>query len=241
MTRRAPAILVAAFLAAGCGGATSPSPTQPWTPAPALTPTAAPPATPAPTAVPTPAESINAFPPTQQELDLGRYDSSPPFDVEFTFEIPAAGWNTAHMHHDFFDVMRFDGPDPVSPTAWVAWGVPVNVIGTEERPATDLDPSEAAELMSSKPGVTALEPVPFSFLGREGVQVDLRADRPNTYIFGNGSTTGDGNFGLDPTYPMRIGIVENDPGLLFVLCISPDDQSDSGCGGEQQEIIDSAR
>jgi len=170
----------------------------------------------------------------------GRYDSSPPFDMAFTFEIPADGWNAAHIHSDFFDVMRFDGADPIAPTAWVGWALPVEVIGSQTQTAAKLTPAEAAALMSSKPGLTASEAFPFTFLGRNGVQVELRAEQPYTFIFGNGNTAGDGNFALDPNYPMRIGIVEYDPGLLFVLCLVPDDGSDSGCGGEQQEIIDSA-
>jgi len=239
MTRFAASLLGVAFLALGCGGAT-----QTPTPAPTAhtTPTASPPATVTPAQTPSPsaAASANALPAAQHELALGRYNSSPPFDSQFTFAIPAEGWNTAHMHSDFFDVMRFDSPDPIAPTAWVGWGLPVEVIGTETQAAAGLSPAEAAELMSSKPGLTAGDPVPFSFLGQEGVQVELRADQPYTFIFGNGNPAGDGNFALDPSYPMRIGIVEHDPGLLFVLCLVPEDESNSGCGGEQQQIIDSA-
>jgi len=205
----------------------------------AATPAPTPNATAMPTPWPSPAETVNAFPTTHQELAVGRYDSSPPFKIPFTFEIPAAGWNTAHIHDDFLDVMRFDGQDPVAPTAWVAWAMPANIIGEETEPAAGLTPQQAAELMSNKPSVTAGNPVPFTFLARDGVEVELRADLPNTFIFGSGDS-GDGNFGLDPAYPMRVGIVDHESGLLLVLCLAPDDDSTSGCGGEQQQIVESA-
>ena len=190
---------------------------------------------PATTAPQTVAPTVRAFPTASMEdLAPGRYDSSPPFDLVFTFEISDEGWHSAHMHDDFFDVMRFDGPDPVAPTSWVAWALPENVIGGTTEAAADLSPAEAAQLMAGNPGVLASEPGPYSFLGRGGVVMDLNAEAPNTHIFGSS----DGNFGLDPAYDMRIGIVDNDPGLLFVLCIVPEDGQPMGCG-DSQSIIDS--
>ena len=53
----------------------------------------APAATPAPTESPSPAPSPLAFPRTTGEVVAGRYASDPPFDVPFTFDVPADGWS----------------------------------------------------------------------------------------------------------------------------------------------------
>jgi hypothetical protein len=224
------AAALAGTLLSGCAATTNPTPGSP-TASPVLV-------TPSPVATdaPTPKPTILAFP-TVSEVDLapGRYDSSPPFDLAFSFEIPEDGWHSAHIHGEFFDVMRFDGADPRAPTSWVAWALPQTIIGTTSQAAVDLTPEEAAELMSTKEGVTASETAPFTFLGEDGVQLDLSASAPVTHIFGGP----EGNFGLDPIYPMRIGIVDNDPGLLLVLCLVPEDGEPTGCG-DSQSIIDTA-
>jgi hypothetical protein len=221
---------LAGTLLSGCAATTNP------TPGSAGTSLALPTPSPVPTTAPTAAPTILAFP-TVSEVGLapGRYESSPPFDAAFTFVVPDEGWHSAHLHGEFFDVMRFDGPDPRAPTSWVAWALPQTIIGATSQPAGDLTPAEAAELMSSKSGVMPSETAPFSFLGRDGVQLDLSAAAPVTNIFGGP----EGNFGLDPLYPMRIGIVEYDPGLLLVLCLVPQDGQATGCG-DSQSIIDTA-
>ncbi len=225
-------VLALSFICA-CGTSASASPDT-ETPTAVPTTTVAPPS-PTPTPAITPAATIRAFPSvSEQDLVPGRYDSSPPFDLAFTFEIPDEGWNSAHIHDDFFDVMRFDGPDPVAPTSWVAWALPKNIIGTTTEAATALTPAAAAGLMADQSGVAASDTSPYTFLGRDGVALDLSATVSNTPIFGSS----DGNFGLDPAYDMRLGIVDNDPGLLFVLCLTPEDAQSTGCG-DSQPIIDS--
>ena len=52
----------------------------------------APVATPAPTPAAEPPASALAFPRTTGEVVAGRYDSHPPFNVPFTFDVPAGGW-----------------------------------------------------------------------------------------------------------------------------------------------------
>jgi hypothetical protein len=217
-----------AMLLSGCAATANPTP---GSPASSVRPTPSP----LPTPSSTPAPTILAFP-TVSDVDLEpvRYNSSPPFDLSFTFEIPEDGWHSAHIHHDFFDVMRFDGPDPIAPTSWVAWALPEHFIGTTTEAATDLTPAEAAELMAGKPGVVASDTSPYTILGHEGVVLDLSAAAPNTHIFGGP----DGDFGLDPAYDMRFGIVDNDLGLLLVICLVPEDPHAAGCGNSQS-IIDS--
>ena len=98
-------------------------------PAPATTPSA----TPSPSA---PA----AFPATTGEVLVpGRYDSQPPFNIPFTFEAPAGGWESMHLHGEFFDIGRFEGEErQTAPARWIAFGDPENVRGTEDVPDSDL-------------------------------------------------------------------------------------------------------
>src|SRR5262245_23244267 len=103
------AVLVAAT---GCTATTQPTPT----PVPTAVPTLRPTAVPTPTLVPTLAPTAMPFPDqTGDPLAPGVYDSSPPFALHFTFEIPDEGWHAAHIHDEFFDVMRFDGDSPTIP------------------------------------------------------------------------------------------------------------------------------
>jgi hypothetical protein len=171
---------------------------------------------------------------SQQDLQPGIYDSNPPFAVEFLFRIPDDGWQSAHIHEEFFDVMRFDGASPTIPTRWVAFGFPQTLYGPDGvQPVDDVTPAEAIDLISNVPNVAATNTRPFTFAGRDGVQVDLRTDVASTHIFGGDA----GDLGLDPSFPARLGAVAHDPGLLIVMCFGAPD-IDEGCA-DAQPIIDS--
>jgi hypothetical protein len=190
---------------------------------------------PSSTPSPSPRPTVLAFP-SQGELAMapGRYDSSPPFVIEFTFRLPDEGWHSAHLHGEFFDVMRFDGPDPRVPTRWIAWAHPDTIHGATSEPAEGLSPHEAATVISTRPGLDAGPVAPFDFAGLEGVQLDLHADAPNTHIFGGS----DGNFGLEPGQDARLGIVAPEGDLLLVLCLAAPAELDAACA-EVQPILES--
>lgn len=223
-------VVVAIAIAVGCASEPPPSPSP--TLAPARTPTSAPGATVAPTPRPTPL----AFPEVSGvALAPGVYDGSPPFAIDFTFEIPDEGWSSAHIHDEFLDVMRLDGPEPNIPTRWVAWAYPDTVGGPNgDRPAAGLTPAEAIEGMSDVPNVEASDPMPFSVSGLEGVQVDLHTDVAMTQIFGGEA----GDLALEPAFDVRLGAVELDSGLFLVMCFGPDGDLEAGCA-DAQPIIDS--
>ena len=142
---------------------------------------------------------------------------------------------SAHVHDDFFDVIRLDGPDPVVPTRWVAFGFPLNIHGPDgSQPAASLTPGEAIDLMSDVANIDASAASPFTFAGRDGVRADLRTDTPMTQIFGGE----DGDLALDPTFDVRIGAVEHEPGLLLVMCFGSPGELDAACA-DSQPIIDS--
>lgn len=200
------------MLLVACGSTASPSPTVTTTPFPpptAPTPTVAP--------VPTPAATVLAFPHLSEvALAAGRYDSSPPFDIPFTFVLFEEGWESAHLHGEFFDVMKLNGPDPVGPTRWIAWAHPATIHGATAEPAAGMTPDEAASLVAGRTGV---EPGPISLFeidGLAGVRIDLHADAPSTHIFGGS----DGDFGLEPNFDARLGIVPVGSDLLLVLVLA---------------------
>ena len=75
-----------------------------------------------------------AFPRVAEErLVEGRYSSTPPFGVPFTFEVIGNSWESGHLHADFFDLLQFDDAAPGVPTRWVA-----RLRLTDERPNTQL-------------------------------------------------------------------------------------------------------
>ena len=194
---------------------------------------ATPASTPTPSAPPVPPL---AFPTSQGHvLEPGRYDSQPPFNIPFTFEAPAGGWESMHVHGEFFDLGRFEGEErQTAPARWIAFGDPEHVRGSVDVPDTDLTPDEAAALLAEREDLTAGEPVPFSLDGRDGVRLDLHAPEPNTPIFGGA----EGDFGLEPTVDVRLGFVPVDEGLLVVFVAAPADELDAAWE-EAQPVLES--
>ena len=195
------------------------------------------PATPAPTSTPgAPSASPLAFPTTTGEVLVPRrYGSQPPFNIPFAFDAPAGGWESMHLHGEFFDLGRFATEErQTAPARWIAFGDPDHVRGSEDVPDTDLTPAEAAALLAERDDLTASEPVPFSLDGREGVRLDLHAAEPNTPIFGGA----EGDFGLEPSVDVRLGFVPVDEGLLVVFVAAPADELDAAWE-EAQPVLES--
>lgn len=193
------------------------------------------PATP-PTQSPSPAPSPIAFPRTTGEvLAAGRYASSPPFDVPFTFHVPAGGWESMHLHGEFFDIGRFATEERMTaPARWIAFGHPEHVRGDADVPVAGLTPEEAATLLTARDDLTASEAFPFSLAGRDGVRLDLHASEPNTPIFGGP----DGDFGLEPSIDIRIGFVPLADDLLVVFVGAPPGELDAAWD-EAQPVLES--
>ena len=196
-------------------------------------PAAAPAVTPEPSASPAPAI---AFPTTTGEVLVpGRYDSQPPFNIPFTFDVPAGGWESMHLHGEFFDIGRFEGEErQTAPARWIAFGDPQHVRGADDVPDADLTPTEAAALLAERDDLAATEPVPFSLDGRDGVRLDLHAPEANTPIFGGA----EGDFGLEPSVDVRLGLAPVDEGLLVVFVAAPADELDAAWE-EAQPVLES--
>jgi hypothetical protein len=228
---RLPFTIAAAFAVVACA---APGPTA--RPVPTTTLAATPTPTVAPMPSPTAAPTALAFP-DLSEVALqagGLYSSAPPFDISFTFVVPDDGWWSAHLHGEFFDVMRFDVEGSTSPTRWIAWAHPTTIIGATSEPAADLDPESAAALIATKPGITASATAPMSFAGLDGLRLDLHADLPNTHIFGGPA----GNFGLEPGFDARLAFFDAGGELLLVLVLAPPAELETAWD-EAQPILDS--
>jgi hypothetical protein len=195
----------------------------------------APVATPGPTQSPSPVPSPIAFPRTSGVVVAGRYVSNPPFDIPFTFEVPADGWESMHLHGEFFDIGRFATEErETAPVRWIAFGHPGHFRGDEDVPSAGLTPEAAATLLSARDDLTASEVEPFRIAGRDGVRLDLHAPEPDTPIFGGP----DGAFNLEPSIDIRLGIVPLDDDLLLVFVGAPPGQLDAAWT-EAEPILES--
>jgi hypothetical protein len=172
---------------------------------------------------------------TGEVLAAGRYAGSPPFDIPLTFEVPATGWESMHLHGEFLDIGRFATAERNrAPARWIAWAHPDYVRGAADEAVEDLTPAAAAELLASRDDLTATEPTAFSLDGREGVRLDLHASQPDTVLFGGP----DGNFGLEPSTDVRLGFVPIDDGLLLFLVLAAPDELEAAWE-EAQPVLDS--
>jgi hypothetical protein len=166
-----------------------------------------------------------AFPTTAgRELDLGTYVSSPPFDVDFTFEIADPGWESLHLIGEFFDVVRWDGPGRTgAPARSLAFGHPERVRGATDVPVAGLTPAAAVELLAGRDDLIVGSPGPFRLDGRDGLVLDLRAATRSTVLFGGQR----GDLGIGPDRDVRLGVVPLQADLLFVVVSAVPGQVDA--------------
>ena len=156
-------------------------------------------------------------------LAPGRYFSSPPFDIPFTFEVAEAGWETGHLHGEFFDLFRFDAePSPANPTRWIGFAHPATIRGpgaipAADVPATSLTPQGAIDGWSDRDDLTPSNVAEQTLFGLAGARVDLQARTPGAGLFGGE----EGTFGLDPQLPVRLVVLPLDDALLLVLVMAP--------------------
>ena len=222
-------------LAASCGGGSQDSPGGSNTPAATTDATLE--ASPAPSAErPAGSAETNALRWPQASgiaLEPGRYASSPPFDVAFTFEVAQDGWESAHLHGEFLDLIRDVGPDGL-PARWLAIGRPAYIGVEPGTPATGMSVDEALALFRARDDVRAGDPEPFELDGRAGARIDLHTLAPDTKLFGGE----DGAFGQGPDQDIRLGIVEHSGGLLLILALAAASDLDA-TWDQVQPILDS--
>ena len=181
-------------------------------------------ASPSPSVAESPSGSLGAMPfPTTggEPLAIGRYDSSPPFDLAFTFAIHEVGWESLHLIGEFFDVAQFEGVSRTgAPSRSLAFAHPTTIRGETDIPALGRSPHEIVASFLARKDVTTSPAEPFALDGREGLRLDLHARASNTIVFGGPA----GNLGIGPERDIRIGIVTvNADALLVIVSARPDD------------------
>jgi hypothetical protein len=185
---------------------------------------------------PAPGETlaIMAFPRQSAiTLEPGRYRSSPPFDVPFTFELDDSGWETGHLHGEFFDVLLDVGLEGV-PAEWLAFAHP-EYIGTEPGSSVSgLSPDAAISVLLGRTDLTVSEPEPFTLDGRDGSVVDIHANEPDTQVFGGEG----GAFGMNPNLDARLAVVPLEDDLLLVIVLADPARLDA-VWDHVQPILDS--
>jgi hypothetical protein len=148
--------------------------------------------------------------------------------------VPGPGWFSAHLHGEFLDVMRFDGPDAHVPTRWVAWAHPATLYGSGPVDAAGLSPEAAAAAVEANDDLEASSPRPFEFAELKGEQLDVHTDSSNVPVFGGP----DGDFGLEPAHDARLGFVTIGEELVIVMCLGAPTELDAACA-DVQPILDS--
>jgi hypothetical protein len=222
-------LLLASLLFVGCGSAVVES----LSPAPAPTPTPTVIATVQGTPTATSIATALRFPTAAQvQLEPGRYSSQPPFDIAFTFEIPTDGWESGHLHGEFFDVLKLDSPG--APSRWIAFAHPNVIHGRTEAPGAGLTPQAAFDTLATLEGLDVGPTVPFEIAGVAGVAADLRATGPPVALFGGEN----GDFELNSELDLRLGIVPVDDALMLVLVMAPPGELDAALT-EAGPILDS--
>ncbi len=219
MTLRFGALGLTALLAA-CGGGgvgtLGPTATTPAT-VPTATPTvASTPATTEPPAVtfaPAPSGHLAVPGEFEIELDPGRYWSSPPFELGFSFDVDQPGWIAGHLNAEFFDIQRDeDGGGPEWPQSILAFGLPGFVRGATNIPAEELTPAEAVAALQGRASLGASNVQELTLFGREAVSVDLRPTVQSP-VFG----AADGTFTVGTELDARLVFVPLEDRLLAVI------------------------
>ena len=222
----AAAVIVAACAPTGPPAAPSATPDgQASPPCPTSTPAAASTAAPSPTS-PTPLPSGVLPLPDDFAVELapGRYSSSPPFELLFTFEVLEAGWRAGHLNAEFFDIQRFDGvPTTGPPSRILAFANPDTIQGTTSIPATDLTPEAAVAALTARDDLVTANVAELELLGCESVRVDVHAPVDNTAVFAGE----DGTYRQSADLDARLVAVSIDDGLLLVLVVAKPDDLDA--------------
>ncbi len=222
-------LVAVTLLVVACSTTTSPSATPASV---ATTGPASPLRSPGPASAASPAASAAPVAPTlppgvlqlptefAAELPPGRYQSSPPFQVAFTFEVLEPGWVAGHRGPEFVDMQRFVvEPAPgVVPVRLIGFGHAETFRGDDGDVAvSELTPGEAVDLLAERASLGATNVGEIELFGRPGARVDLHSDVANNPVFGGA----DGTFGLGPELDMRLVVVPLEDDVLLVVVMAP--------------------
>lgn len=153
------------------------------------------------------------------ELAPGRYFSSPPFELAFTFLVDDPGWRAGHLNGEFFDIQRFEGEPGVNlPSRLVGFGRPDVFHGPDgAAPAAGLAPGQAIDVVAAQGDLDSTNVRAIEIAGRAGARVDLHSATNNNHVFGGE----DGDFGMGPELDVRLAAVAFEDGLLVLVVSAP--------------------
>ena len=215
--RRRLATLASALLLVACGGAAVATPGPTATPAvtqgPAVSTSPIPSEPAARTFAPAPSGHLAMPGVFEVELAPGRYWSSPPFQVGFSFDVDQPGWISGHLNAEFFDIQRdADGGGPEWPQSILAFGLPEFVRGSTNIPATELTPAEAVAELAARASLGATNVTELTLFGLPAVRVDLHTTVQSPVFGGAGGT-----FSTTPELDARFAFVPFEDRLLVVI------------------------
>lgn len=218
ITARFGAIGLAALLV-GCGGGVAMT-SGPTATAPITTPSAttSPATTVPPPATFAPAPSGHLAVPSQFEIELdpGRYWSSPPFEIGFSFDVDQPGWIAGHLNAEFFDIQRdADGGGPALPQSILGFGLPTTIRGATDIPVVELTPAEAVAELLARTSLGASNVTERMLFGRESVSIDLHP-AVQSAVFGAAG----GTFRIDPELEARLAFIPFEQRLLAVILLA---------------------
>ena len=219
--------VVVAVLAGACSPVATPAPSpggsSPIPPGATSKPTGGPTPTPTSTleSTPVPAPSGVLLLPTTfaVALDPGTYWSSPPFNLGFAFEIPAAGWVSGHLNPEFTDIQMYEGAPAagVMPERIIGFGHPLQIHGRVIVDAAELTAAEAVDLWVERTDLETANRAELELLGGDAVRVDVSATTPMLPLFGGD----DGTFRLDAAFDVRVVAIAIDGGLFLATVHAP--------------------
>jgi len=147
------------------------------------------------------------------ELVPGRYWSSPPFEIGFSFQVDRPGWIAGHLNAEFFDIQRdADGAGPAFPESIVAFGLPTFIRGATDIPVADLTAARAVAELQARASLGASNVTELTLFGRPAVRVDLHS-AVQSPVFG----AAEGTFTISPPLDARLVLVPLGEGLLAVI------------------------
>jgi hypothetical protein len=158
--------------------------------------------------------------------------------VAFTFDVATAGWESGHLHTEFFDLIHFAAQGDVLPSRWVAFALPAVIYGPEGPVSVDgLTPASVANMWDARDDLVSGAIGAFRVAGVPGYRMDLSTSRSSVALFGGP----DGDFAMDPALAIRAAVVALDDGrLLLVLVLAPGDELGSAWR-EARPILRSVR
>lgn len=169
------------------------------------------------------------------ELEPGTYRFEG-FEPALELEIPGAGWQVGHFHHEIFDLF-LEGDFPAIAFArfpTVATPATSAAPGGSAVPATSID--QVLDALGSNPNIVVTAVGPVEVAGLSGRTVDIEVTKEQTALFGAGTE----GFHFDPGFVGRFHLLAVEGGVLEIFVTHRDGQLEEAIE-VTRPILDSVR